>query len=161
VAFAPGEGPNIDHQIAGLIGRARRRLKVCSMLITSGTILGALNDVRHRGGVAEYGGVYDRTQMEGVFEQWRGQPAEWKIAAFEQAAAGLAGKHSTPYAPDSPHDFMHNKVLVADDTVVTGSYNLSHSATENAENVLMLHDRELADRYAAYIDELVVRYRET
>jgi phosphatidylserine/phosphatidylglycerophosphate/cardiolipin synthase-like enzyme len=161
VAFAPGEGPNIDHQIAGLIGRARRRLKVCSMLITSGTILGALNDVRHRGRVAEYGGVYDRTQMEGVFEQWRGQPAEWKIAAFEQAAAGLAAKRSTPYAPDSPHDFMHNKVLVADDTVVTGSYNLSHSATENAENVLTIHNGELADRYAAYVDTLVTRYQGT
>jgi phosphatidylserine/phosphatidylglycerophosphate/cardiolipin synthase-like enzyme len=158
VAFAPGEGPSIDHHIAHLIGRARRRLKVCSMLITSGTILGALNDVRQHGRLAEYGGVYDRTQMEGVFDQWRGQPAEWKIAAFEQAAAGLAGKRSTPYTPDSPHDFMHNKVLVADDTVVTGSYNLSHSATENAENVLMIHDAELAERYNEYIDGLVRRY---
>ena len=158
VAFAPGEGPSIDHHIARLIDRARRRLKVCSMLITSGTILGALNDVRHHGRVAEYGGVYDRTQMEGVFEQWRGQPAEWKVAAFEQAAAGLAGKRSTPYTPDSPHDFMHNKVLVVDDVVVTGSYNLSRSATENAENVLVIHDLELADRYNDYIDGLVARY---
>ena len=53
---------------------------------------------------------------------------------------------------------MHNKVLVCDDTVITGSYNLSHSATENAENVLFLHDPALADRYADYIDRLVKRY---
>jgi phosphatidylserine/phosphatidylglycerophosphate/cardiolipin synthase-like enzyme len=53
---------------------------------------------------------------------------------------------------------MHNKVLVADDTVVTGSFNLSHSATENAENVLLIHDAELAERYSTYIDGLVRRY---
>jgi phosphatidylserine/phosphatidylglycerophosphate/cardiolipin synthase-like enzyme len=51
--------------------------------------------------------------------------------------------------------------MVVDDTVITGSYNLSHSATENAENVVMIQDRELADRYDAYIDGLVGRYRDT
>ena len=56
--------------------------------------------MRSTGGqVAEFGGIYDRTQMEGVFEQWQGSPAEWKIAAFQQVAAGLAGKRSTPYSP--------------------------------------------------------------
>jgi phosphatidylserine/phosphatidylglycerophosphate/cardiolipin synthase-like enzyme len=159
VSFAPGEGQAIDHAIARYIHQARRRIKVCSMLLTSGTILGALCDVLQSGRLAEYNGVYDRTQMEGVFEQWRGQPSEWKIQAFEQAAAPLAGKRSTPYTPTSPHDFMHNKVLVCDEVVITGSYNLSHSAQENAENVLMLHDPDLARGYATYIDGLVTRYR--
>ncbi len=158
VAFAPGDGPAIDHDLARHIGGARRRLKLCSMLITSGAILGALSDVLHRGRLQDYGGLYDRTQMEGVFDQWRGQPAEWKIAAFEHVAGPLAGKRSTPYAPDTPHDFMHNKVVVVDDTVITGSYNLSHSATENAENVLLLHDPPIAERYNQYIDDLVKRY---
>src|SRR5262249_32828504 len=130
-----------------------------SMLITSGTILGALRDVLRRRQVPEYGGLYDRTQMESVFEQWRGQPAEWKIAAFEEVAAGPAGKRSTPYAPRTPHDFMHNKVLVVDDVVITGSYNFSSSAAQNAENVLMLHDPGLAERYHAYIAGLGTRYQ--
>ncbi len=158
VAFAPGEGRGIDHDVAHHISAARRRLKVCSMLITSGGILGALGDALHRGRVQEYGGIFDRTQMEGVFDQWRGSPAEWKIAAFTQVSQGLAGKHSQPYTPGGRHDFMHNKVLVADDAVLTGSYNLSHSATENAENLLIIQDRDTADRYNAYIDHLVERY---
>jgi phosphatidylserine/phosphatidylglycerophosphate/cardiolipin synthase-like enzyme len=54
---------------------------------------------------------------------------------------------------------MHNKVVVADDAVVTGSYNLSHSAEENAENILVIHDADLADRYCEYIDRLAARYR--
>src|SRR5205807_2000934 len=128
-----------------------------SMLITSGAILGALGDLLHHGRVAEYGGLYDRTQMESVFDQWRGTPAEWKTQAFAAVSAGLAGKRSTPYTPGGRHDFMHDKVLVADDVVLTGSYNLSNSATANAENVLMIHDRGLADQYSATIDRLAQR----
>ena len=71
----------------------------------------------------------------------------------------MSGKRSTPYSPTSRHDFMHNKVVVADDAVITGSYNLSHSATENAENLLVIQDAGLADQYAAYIDGLVQRYK--
>ncbi len=158
VAFSPGEGRSINYHIAHHISSARRRIKLCSMLLTSGSLLGALGDVLHHHRVAEFGGIYDRTQMESVFEQWRETPAEWKIAAFQQVAAGLAGKRSTPYTPGGRHDFMHNKVLVCDDVVITGSYNLSHSATENAENVLFLHDAGLAEQYDAYIDRLIRRY---
>jgi phosphatidylserine/phosphatidylglycerophosphate/cardiolipin synthase-like enzyme len=159
VAFSPGEGRAIDHDVAQRISSCRRRLKICSMLITSGAILGALSDVLERGHLAEYGGVYDRTQMEGVFGQWRGAPAEWKIGAFGRVAGPLSGKRSTPYTPAGRHDFMHNKVVVADDAVITGSFNLSRSATENAENVVVIEDREIADRYSAYIDRLARRYR--
>jgi phosphatidylserine/phosphatidylglycerophosphate/cardiolipin synthase-like enzyme len=33
--FSPGEGETIDHSIASLISSARRRIKVCSMVLTS------------------------------------------------------------------------------------------------------------------------------
>ncbi|MGZ8716647.1 MAG: phospholipase D family protein, partial [Gaiellaceae bacterium] len=69
-----------------------------------------------------------------------------------------SGKHSTPYAPGSVHDFMHAKVTVADDVVFVGSFNLSHSGERNAENVLEIADKPLADRLAAYIDSLRTRY---
>jgi phosphatidylserine/phosphatidylglycerophosphate/cardiolipin synthase-like enzyme len=159
VAFAPGEGRSIDHDVAHRISSCRRRLKVCSMLLTSGAILGALSDKLASGRLAEYGGIYDRTQMEGVFEQWKGQPvAEWKIGAFETVAAPLAFKRSTPYTPGGRHDFMHNKVLVCDDAVVTGSYNLSHSAEDNAENMVIIEDPALAESYNGYINGLIARY---
>ncbi len=159
IAFAPGEGRAIDHEIAHHIGTARRRLKLCSMIVTSGAILGALGDALSHGKIADYGGLYDRTQMASVFDQWTSTPAEWKIKAFQQIAAPLSGKDSTPYTPGGRHDFMHNKVLVADDCVITGSYNFSNSATVNAENVLMIQSRELADLYATQIDRLKARYR--
>jgi phosphatidylserine/phosphatidylglycerophosphate/cardiolipin synthase-like enzyme len=63
-----------------------------------------------------------------------------------------------PFTANGPHNFMHNKVIVADDVVSTGSFNLSANATRNAENVLRLASRGLADQYAAYVDGLVQRY---
>ena len=73
-------------------------------------------------------------------------------------ACDFAGKASRPYAPDTPHDFMHAKVTVIDDAVFVGSYNLSRSGEDNAENVLEIDDRILADRVAAWIDEVRERY---
>jgi len=53
---------------------------------------------------------------------------------------------------------MHDKVLVADDMVATGSFNFSKSATQNSENFLVLHSQALADQFSAQIDELVRTY---
>jgi phosphatidylserine/phosphatidylglycerophosphate/cardiolipin synthase-like enzyme len=72
--------------------------------------------------------------------------------------APFSGKHTTPYAPGSVHDYMHAKVTVADDVVFVGSFNLSHSGEENAENVLEIADKRLADELAAYIDTVRARY---
>ncbi|MEJ7790251.1 MAG: phospholipase D-like domain-containing protein, partial [Thermoleophilaceae bacterium] len=56
------------------------------------------------------------------------------------------------------HDYMHAKVTVADDVVFAGSFNLSRSGEMNAENVLEIHDAELAEQMAGYIDEVRARY---
>src|SRR5205807_1131046 len=106
-------------------------------------------------------GCCDRTQMEEVTRQWARRPASaWKRAAWETVRAGMpwGAKRSLPYRAGSVHDFMHAKCLVADDTVFAGSYNLSHSGEENAENVLEIESPALADRFTAFVDGLVVRY---
>jgi phosphatidylserine/phosphatidylglycerophosphate/cardiolipin synthase-like enzyme len=93
----------------------------------------------------------------------------WKIGAVQDiiADAGLAGKRSTPYSPTSRHDFMHNKALVVDDTVIAGSYNFSHSAEQNAENLVIVENAALADAYSAcsaysaysaYTERLIAKY---
>ena len=107
-------------------------------------------------------GIYDRTQMEDVYRQWQEVPSNrWKIPALQDIVlrAGLVGKNSTPYTPTSKHDYMHNKVLVVDDTVITGSYNFSRSAEFNAENILFLDSVPLAETYSHYIDRLIDKYR--
>ncbi|MDQ2919822.1 MAG: phospholipase D-like domain-containing protein, partial [Verrucomicrobiota bacterium] len=63
-----------------------------------------------------------------------------------------------PYTPTGRHDFMHNKILVVDDTVITGSYNFSRSAQYNAENILFIESAALAQTCSEYIDHLLGKY---
>jgi phosphatidylserine/phosphatidylglycerophosphate/cardiolipin synthase-like enzyme len=158
VAFAPGQGVQIDAAIANQIGAARKRIRLCSMILTSHTILGALADALHHGAL-DFQGVHDRTQMADVRRQWQeAGHHDAVLRLFDYLAARMAGKDSQPYQPNSPHDFMHNKVVVCDDGVVTGSFNFSRSATFNSENVLVIHSAEVAAKYCAYIEGLVREY---
>jgi phosphatidylserine/phosphatidylglycerophosphate/cardiolipin synthase-like enzyme len=163
VFFAPGRGRQMAHVIADRIAHARRRIRVCSPVITAGVILGTLGDLAKRPH-PEFKGVYDRTQMAEVLGQWRVDPhATWKGPAFlaVSAAFPFASKVTTPYTPTSVHDFMHAKITVVDNTVFTGSYNLSHAGEDNAENLLALDSAPLADRFVKFVDSVFARYAQT
>lgn len=160
VAFSPGEGKTIDHLISQLISSARKRIKVASMVLTSHAILGALDDAIRFKQVNDFSGIYDATQMNHIVKLWQKSSNSTGIAStFQDVASHLVGKHSTPYSPTGKHDFMHNKVVVCDNAVVTGSFNFSRNATFNSENMLILHSKALADRYAEYIDERTQHYQ--
>ena len=160
VMFSPGCGLEIDSEIARCVRSAQRRVRICSLLINSGTLISELGNWL-RGGRVAVDGIYDRTQMAEVYQQWQEVPQNrWKIDALKDiiARAGLIGKNSTPYTPTGRHDFMHNKVLVIDNSVITGSYNFSRSAQFNAENILFIESVPLAQAYSAYIDHLKRKY---
>jgi phosphatidylserine/phosphatidylglycerophosphate/cardiolipin synthase-like enzyme len=53
---------------------------------------------------------------------------------------------------------MHNKLVIADDVVVTGSFNLSNHAMGNAENVVLIHNAEIASKYEVYVRQLMAKY---
>ena len=158
--FCPGHGEELAHRIAKHIGKARRRVRIASPVLTSGPILGTLVEVvnERRCDVA---GVVDDTQVDEVFLQWRTNGvSEWKIPLLRTVLTGapFAGKESTRWSPTSVHDFMHAKVVVTDDTAFVGSFNLSRSGERNAENVVEIRDAAIADRLADYIDEVRASY---
>jgi phosphatidylserine/phosphatidylglycerophosphate/cardiolipin synthase-like enzyme len=159
--FTPGRAERMVHEISHAIAAAQHRVRVCSPVITSGPILATLCEVASKGKV-DVGGVYDATQMAEVRSQWRARASSaWKIAAFDAliAQVSFGAKVSTPWQPGSVHDFMHAKAVVADDRVFTGSYNLSHSGEENAENVIEVEDAGLAEMFAHFIEGVAARYR--
>ncbi len=158
--FCPGRGDKLAHRIAKAIGSARRRVRIASPVISSAPILATLAQIASDGKV-DLAGVVDATQIHEVLAQWHESgSAEWKAPLLRTALtrAPFSGKRTTPYAPGSVHDYMHAKVTVADDRVFVGSFNLSHSGEDNAENVLELDDPQLADRLAGFIDEVRLRY---
>ncbi len=84
---------------------------------------------------------------------WRAV-VETAAAASDRRLGVLRGKRSTPWGPGTVHDFMHAKVTITDDVVFLGSFNLSHSGEQNAENVLEIHDPALAERLAGFVDSV-------
>jgi phosphatidylserine/phosphatidylglycerophosphate/cardiolipin synthase-like enzyme len=159
VWMAPGHGEDLSLRIAKLIRRARRRVRICSPVITTGPILGTLAQVISDKSV-DLAGCVDATQVREVVHQWRANDnISWKLPLLRQVMAGpFTGKVSTPYGDGTVHDFMHAKVAVCDDTVFVGSFNLSRSGERNAENVLEIEDTPIADRLAAYIDDVRSKY---
>jgi phosphatidylserine/phosphatidylglycerophosphate/cardiolipin synthase-like enzyme len=158
--FTPGHGDALSHRVAKAIGRARRRIRIASPVLTAGPILGTLVEVVNERRCT-VSGVIDQTQSDDVLHQWaRNGVSSWKIPLLETilARGSFAAKRSTPWSPDGVQDFMHAKVVVCDDVSFVGSFNFSRSGERNAENVLELHDAGLADRLAAYVDELHGRY---
>jgi phosphatidylserine/phosphatidylglycerophosphate/cardiolipin synthase-like enzyme len=161
--FAPGHGEALAHRIARRLGQAKRRIRIASPVLTSGPILGTLAELsgNHTRDGLDIAGVLDATQVAEVIHQWRDRPqVSWKEAALRSLIAHTpwSGKRSTPWTPQSVHDFMHAKIVVADNAEFFGSFNLSRSGERNAENMLELEDAELAERLATFIDEIRGRY---
>ena len=156
----PGHGDALSHRVAKAIGRARRRIRIASPVLTAGPILGTLVEVVNEQR-CEVRGVIDQTQSDDVVFQWgQNGVSAWKIPLLETilARGSFAAKRSTPWAPSGVQDFMHAKVVVADDVSFVGSFNFSRSGERNSENVVELHDAGLSDRLADYVGGLRNRY---
>jgi len=153
--FSPGYGEDLSARVARQIARAKRRVRICSPVITAAPVLAALAQLISEGKL-DVAGCLDAPQIEGVVGQWRenGNVA-WKLPLLERVVSGdFTGKPSTPYGSGTVHDFMHAKIVVADDVVFSGSFNLSRSGEQNAENMLEIHDPLLAEHLSAYVDEV-------
>jgi phosphatidylserine/phosphatidylglycerophosphate/cardiolipin synthase-like enzyme len=95
--FTPGHGEDVSARIAKLIRRARRRVRICSPVITTGPVLGAIAQVISDGAVAVAGCV-DATEIREVARQWQAdRSVSWKLPVLEHVMSGSAfsGKEST------------------------------------------------------------------
>jgi phosphatidylserine/phosphatidylglycerophosphate/cardiolipin synthase-like enzyme len=160
VWMTPGHGEDLSSRIAKLIRRSKRRVRICSPVITTGPVLGTLAQVLADHSV-DLAGCVDATQIREVVHQWReNDNVSWKLPLLQKVMAGpFTGKNSTPYGDGTVHDFMHAKICVCDDTVFVGSFNLSRSGEKNAENVLEIEDAAIADQLAGFVDLVRAKYQ--
>jgi phosphatidylserine/phosphatidylglycerophosphate/cardiolipin synthase-like enzyme len=155
--FCPGDGKAVNLALAARIDAATTRLVVASMVLTSHEVLAALASAIDRG--IPLTGIYDGGQMDPIVRQWKSNPKDAAVVAnWQKVAALLVHKQSTPYTPTSVHDFMHLKVLIADDEVTTGSYNFSANAEHNAENQIHLTDPDTVAAYTDYVNTVIATY---
>jgi phosphatidylserine/phosphatidylglycerophosphate/cardiolipin synthase-like enzyme len=128
VYFSPKGG--CTDAVVRELGRAERSVKVLAYSFTSKPIAEALVAAHRRGVRVEV--VLDSDQRTDKYSE-----------ADFLAHAGI------PTGIDAKHAIAHNKVMVIDGkTVITGSFNFTRQAEErNAENLLVIRDRDLAARY--------------
>ena len=130
VFFSP-EGGCTD-AIVREVRSASRSVHVQAFSFTSQPIARALSEASKRG-----------VEVAVIFDQG--------IVQDPHAAMDILVTAGVPWFLDREHSIAHNKVIVIDDSVVvTGSFNFTTAAEHhNAENVLVIHDIDLAARYQA------------
>lgn len=128
VYFSPGGG--CTKAITDALGAAKSTVRVQAYSFTSAPIAAAIVAAHKRG--VEVQVILDKSN----------RTANYSSADF-LARAGV------PTYIDAKHAIAHNKVVVIDgETVITGSFNFSKAAeSSNAENLLVIRDRELAAKY--------------
>ncbi|OAN44498.1 phospholipase D family protein [Magnetospirillum moscoviense] len=128
VCFNPGQ--DCTGKVVEAIGTARRTILVQAYSFTSPPIAQALVQAKKRG--VDVRAVLDKSQRT---EKYSG--------------ADFLVNGGVPVQIDASHAIAHNKVMVLDGgTVITGSFNFTKAAQErNAENLLVIHDPELAAQY--------------
>ena len=93
------------------------------MVTSSQSILEAIKG--RRDASIDFAGIYDDGETANVRNVWQAHPSDaGKLALLDAVTARIVAKDSQPYRkqhPDWAHNFMHDKVAVADDTVITGS----------------------------------------
>ncbi len=151
--FAPAAREGIEDVIVAALKRAKK-LRVLAFLISDPGMLDALAPYANDASF-DIRGVYDPNGMNDVLRYTKQDPARFwftKDPRFVRAPT-----HA--FSPAHEQDFMHNKVIIVDDSlVITGSYNFSENAELNDENVLALQSPALAAAYTAYFETLYQAY---
>lgn len=125
VYFSPRGG--CTEAILTELNNAKNTILVQAYSFTSAPIAKALLNAHKRGVKVEV--ILDKSQLTDKY-----------------SSATFLFNAGIPTKIDSAHAIAHNKVMVINgETVITGSFNFTKAAEEqNAENLLIIHDRKLA-----------------
>lgn len=131
--FSPEQGEEIEDRMVELVNNAEESVYIMTMVLTSDELGEALVAQENAG--IEIRGVFDSLQ------------ARTDASEFDPLACAGADLRV-----DGNPNILHHKVLIIDEeTVVMGSYNISDSARDNnSENVLIVTDPGVA---AAFMQE--------
>jgi phosphatidylserine/phosphatidylglycerophosphate/cardiolipin synthase-like enzyme len=130
VYFSPNGG--CTEAVVKALGQAKASVLVQAYSFTSAPIAKALVDAARRGVKVDV--LLDKSQRTEKY-----------------SSADFVAHEGIPTRIDAVHAIAHNKVMVIDGTtVLTGSFNFTKAAEEhNAENLLVIQDPALAEKYAA------------
>lgn len=140
VCFSPRLPGGCDPRatIVRNIAAARKSILLQAYELTARPIVRALIQAHRRG--VDVRAIVDRKQYEDRHYRYDARRVR------ELRSAGI------PVLINTTRGLMHDKVMIIDDRIVlTGSYNYTYRAeNENDENLLIIHNRELAAKYTSH-----------
>lgn len=130
VFFSPKGG--CTEAVVKEIAASKSSILVQAYSFTSAPIAAALRDAHRRGVKVEV--ILDKSQRTEKY-----------------SSADFLSNAGVPTRIDDKHAIAHNKTMILDgEVVITGSFNFTKAAEEsNAENLLVIRDKALAERYTA------------
>jgi phosphatidylserine/phosphatidylglycerophosphate/cardiolipin synthase-like enzyme len=134
VFFSPAGG--CTEAVVSNLNHARSNVLVQAYSFTSAPIAKAIVDAKKRGVNVQV--ILDKSQRTEKY-----------------SSADFLLHEGVPTFIDARHAIAHNKIMVIDGaTVLTGSFNFTKAAeSSNAENLLVIHDPELAKKYTVNWNE--------
>lgn len=128
VYFSPHDG--CTDSIIQELGKAKTAVLVQGYSFTSAPIAKSLLDAQKRKVKVEI--ILDKSQRTQKY-----------------SSATFFANNGIPVKIDAAHAIAHNKIMIIDgEIVITESFNFTKSAEEsNAENLLVIHDKKLAERF--------------
>jgi phosphatidylserine/phosphatidylglycerophosphate/cardiolipin synthase-like enzyme len=130
VCFTPTQ--NCTKLLVHAIQQAKSTIQVQAFSFTSAPIARALVEAHQRGVKVQV--ILDKSQFQ----------------TDRYSSAKFLSRANIPVYIDYQPTLAHNKVMILDGvTVVTGSFNFTKAAEKyNTENLLIIHDKNLAQTYA-------------
>lgn len=142
VLFSPDD--DVEQALMQLIKEEQKGLKIAIFSFTNKNIAQALIDAHQRG-----------IHVQVVCDPAQGKDRYSKIAMLKEAGIQVF-EYDPNYVKDMRSNLMHHKfMIVGDDRTVTGSYNWTKAANErNQENIVILKDKEIAQKFHEQFDRL-------
>ena len=128
IYFSPED--DFEQRLLDLIAHARTEIDFLAFAFTNDTISDALIAKRSEGIIVK--GVIDEKQNSYQ------KSSDYRKMRENGIDVHLDGNKYT----------LHDKIMIIDDTVITGSYNFTRKANDtNNENSIVVHNKALADQY--------------
>jgi len=138
VLFSPEQGEEILQTLESAIQNAEERVYILIYSFTLDELAEATIDKYEEG-----------VDVRIIVDKNQAGPGSWIRRVLQQ------GEVPFRTMDGSKGGYMHLKVLIADDTVLTGSYNYSRNATyRNDENFLIIRDKEILEAHIVKFNQL-------
>ncbi len=138
VLFSPEQGEEILQTLESAIQSAEERVYILIYSFTLDELAEAIIDKWEEG-----------VDVRIILDKSQAGPGSWIRGVLQQAEIPFRTMDG------SNGGSMHLKVLIADDTVLTGSYNYSRDATyRNDENFLIIKDKTILEAHLTKFNQL-------